>query len=127
MIRTLRSEPPFGELRALMRAASTDDPQLRADVAAILAGVVAGGDEALLDYTARFDRLQVTTVADLRIGASADCPRGMRSARYTYYTRSMRCICARRCHGNPSTRASNCARVSSSGAVEPGAGHWKRP
>ena len=69
MIRTLRSEPPFAELRALMRAASTDDPQLRADVAAILAGVAVGGDEALLDYTARFDRLQVTTVADLRVGA----------------------------------------------------------
>ncbi len=34
----------------------------------ILAGVAAGGDEALLEYTERFDRLKVTSAADLRLG-----------------------------------------------------------
>jgi histidinol dehydrogenase len=68
IIRSLKSEPPFAELRELMRAASTDDPRLREDVAAILAGVAAGGDEALLEYTERFDRLKVTSATDLRLG-----------------------------------------------------------
>jgi histidinol dehydrogenase len=70
-IRSLKSAPPFAELRTLMRAASTDDPQLRTDVAAILARVAAEGDAALLEYTARFDDFPVERAAELRLGADA--------------------------------------------------------
>jgi histidinol dehydrogenase len=51
-----------------MRAASTGDPRLREDVAAILAAVAERGDDALLEYTARFDRLPAASVAELRLG-----------------------------------------------------------
>jgi histidinol dehydrogenase len=70
-IRTLRSEPPFAELRDLMRAASTEDPKLREDVAAILKGVAERGDAALLEYTERFDRLRAADVGELRVGPDA--------------------------------------------------------
>ncbi len=70
-IRTLRGEPPFAELRDLMRAASTEDPKLREDVAAILKGVAERGDAALLEYTERFDRLPAADVGELRVGPDA--------------------------------------------------------
>lgn len=69
-IRTIRSAPPFAELRSLMHAASTEDPELRASVAEILRDVGERGDAALLEYTARFDRLSVDRVEDLRVPAS---------------------------------------------------------
>ncbi|HEV2147883.1 MAG TPA: histidinol dehydrogenase [Longimicrobiaceae bacterium] len=68
-IRTLSSRPPFAELRELASAASTDDPELRDSVAAILRGVAERGDAALLDYTRRFDRVEAASVAELRVGA----------------------------------------------------------
>jgi histidinol dehydrogenase len=68
-IRTLRSAPPFAELREMAAAASTDDPELRAKVAQIVGGVAARGDAALVEYTRRFDSLDVSTAAELRIGA----------------------------------------------------------
>jgi histidinol dehydrogenase len=68
-IRLIRAAPPFAELRDLMHAAATEDPQLREDVAEILRAVLQRGDDALLDYTARFDRLQASTVAELHVGA----------------------------------------------------------
>jgi histidinol dehydrogenase len=67
-IRTARSEPPFRELQAQMRAASTSDPRLREDVAAIVAAVAERGDAALLEYTARFDHLEVGSAEALRLG-----------------------------------------------------------
>lgn len=67
-IRTLRVAPPFAELRQMAAAASTDDPGLREAVAGILREVRARGDEALLDYTARFDGFQAPDAPGLRIG-----------------------------------------------------------
>jgi len=68
-IRTLHVRPPFDELRALAAAASTDDPALRESVAAIVRDVATRGDDALLEYTARFDRLEVPHASALRVGA----------------------------------------------------------
>ena len=68
-IRTLHAAPPFHELRDLAAAASTDDPALRESVAAIVRDVATRGDEALLEYTARFDRLEVSDASALRVGA----------------------------------------------------------
>jgi len=50
-------------------AASTDDPELRAKVAEIVGGVATRGDAALVEYTRRFDSLEISTAAELRIGA----------------------------------------------------------
>src|SRR3712207_3737785 len=68
-IRTLRTAPPFAELREMAAAASTDDPELREAVARIVADVAARGDAALVEYTRRFDNLDVSSGAELRIGA----------------------------------------------------------
>ena len=68
-IRTLHVQPPFDTLRALAAAASTDDPALREAVAAIVNDVAARGDDALLEYTRRFDRLEVADASALRVGA----------------------------------------------------------
>ncbi len=67
-IRTVRSRPPFDDLRELAAAASTDDPELREAVAAILRDVAARGDAALLEYTRRFDRVEAGSAAELRVG-----------------------------------------------------------
>ena len=67
-IKTLHAAPPFTELRALMHASSTDDPELRATVSAILRDVAKNGDEALLEYTARFDRFEAASTDALRLG-----------------------------------------------------------
>jgi histidinol dehydrogenase len=67
-IRTVRGAPPFRELRDLMHAAATEDPELRESVAGILREVAQRGDSALLEYTERFDRLPAESVAALRIG-----------------------------------------------------------
>jgi histidinol dehydrogenase len=53
--------------RAYLEVARADSERVDAAVAAILARVAADGDAALVDYTARFDRLNLTA-ADLRIG-----------------------------------------------------------
>ncbi len=63
-------EPAFERLRL---ASAEADPQIDARVAAILADVRARGDAALLEYTARFDALEVASVADLALGADELC------------------------------------------------------
>ncbi len=68
-IRTIRSAPPFAELREMAAAASTDDPALREAVAAIVREVAARGDAALVEFTARFDGFDPGSAAGLRIGA----------------------------------------------------------
>jgi histidinol dehydrogenase len=50
---------------------AAQDPGVDAAVAAIVADVRARGDAAVLEYTARFDRVRVGRVADLEIGADA--------------------------------------------------------
>ena len=66
------SAPGFdAALDGLIAFEAAQDPGIDAAVAAIIADVRARGDAALLDYTARFDRLRVARVADLAIDAAA--------------------------------------------------------
>ena len=50
---------------------AAQDPAVDAAVAAIVTDVRARGDAAVLEYTARFDRVRAERVADLEIGADA--------------------------------------------------------
>ena len=54
-------------LEALVAFESAQDPAIDAAVADIVADVRARGDAALLEYTARFDRVRATSVAELAI------------------------------------------------------------
>ena len=54
-------------LRALTEWEAGLDAAVEQTVAGILADVRARGDAALLEYTARFDRLQVATAPELEI------------------------------------------------------------
>jgi histidinol dehydrogenase len=67
-IRRIDAAPPFAGLDELMHASSTEDPELREAVAGILCQVAARGDAALIEYTARFDRLELGGPSELRIG-----------------------------------------------------------
>ncbi|HVO89702.1 MAG TPA: histidinol dehydrogenase [Casimicrobiaceae bacterium] len=61
-------EPGFdAALDALISFEAAQDPQIDATVATIIADVRGRGDAALLDYTQRFDRLRVSSAADLEI------------------------------------------------------------
>jgi histidinol dehydrogenase len=66
-IRTFRSEPPFAELRASMRAASTSDPELSRRVAEIIGRVADGGDAELLRCAREFDGATEESVRALRV------------------------------------------------------------
>ncbi len=62
------ADPGFGAaLDALTAFEAAQDPALDAAVAAIVADVRARGDAALLDYTRRFDRLDVASATSLAI------------------------------------------------------------
>lgn len=61
-------EPAF---RRLLDRAPESDVTVAQSVAAIVADVAARGDDALLDYTRRFDRRSVTLAAELEIGEAA--------------------------------------------------------
>ncbi len=63
------------EFMALTAFEAAQDPSVDAAVAAIIADVRTRGDEALVDYTARFDRLRVRAAAELEIA-----PAEMRTA-----------------------------------------------
>jgi histidinol dehydrogenase len=63
-----------GALAALIAFESAQDPAIDAAVAAIVAGVRARGDAALLEYTARYDRVTAASVSELAI-APADMAR----------------------------------------------------
>jgi histidinol dehydrogenase len=66
------SDPGFSaSLEALIEFESAQDPAIDAQVAAIVADVRLRGDEALREYTARFDRLVVPDAAALEITADA--------------------------------------------------------
>ena len=58
-------------LDALIAFESAQDPAIDAAVASIVADVRARGDAAVLDYTRRFDRVDVGSVAELAIDADA--------------------------------------------------------
>jgi histidinol dehydrogenase len=55
------------DLAALLRFDTDDDSAVDVTAAAILADVRKRGDEALLEYTRRFDRYTITSVADLEV------------------------------------------------------------
>ena len=57
-------------LKNLLAYESDDDARIESTVAEILARVKAEGDAALLDYTRRFDRLGVSSVAELELPKS---------------------------------------------------------
>lgn len=57
------------KLTQLLAFEETADEQLENTVAAILADVRKRGDEAVMDYTRRFDRLSLTTADDMTLAA----------------------------------------------------------
>ena len=65
-----RSDDFETELRRRVDHASSIDPILVSQVAAILDDVRRRGDQAVLEYTARWDRLQYSTMADSEIDHS---------------------------------------------------------
>ena len=65
-------QPDFNaQLDKLRAFESTQDPQLDITVAAILENVRTKGDQAVLDYTRRFDRMDVHDSAALELPAAA--------------------------------------------------------
>lgn len=58
------------QFRSLLAYEEQRDPQIEQAVAAILADVRHRGDPALIEYTARFDRLTVSTAAELELPRS---------------------------------------------------------
>ena len=71
-IRRLDSAAPgfAADLAALISFESAQDPAIDTAVATIVAAVRARGDAALLEYTAKFDRLVAPSVAALEITAA---------------------------------------------------------
>ena len=67
-----RADGFAGTLRRLLAFEAGEDAQIEQAVAGILQDVRQRGDAAVLEYTARFDRLSVTGMSDLEISA-ADC------------------------------------------------------
>ncbi|MBA2571898.1 MAG: histidinol dehydrogenase [Gemmatimonadetes bacterium] len=67
----MHSAPPFAEIAALAQTAPSDEPELRDTVAGIIREVALRGDAALLEYTSRFDGLEVASAAELRVPAEA--------------------------------------------------------
>lgn len=69
MIRCLNSQDPFFEsqLKSLLAYDQVANPEVEQRVKDILHAVKQQGDAAVLDYTARFDQLQVASVSDLEV------------------------------------------------------------
>ncbi len=66
------SQPDFNaRLDELLAFETAQDPQVDATVAAILAEVKARGDEAVLEYTRRFDRIDAPSLAALEVPPAA--------------------------------------------------------
>ncbi|HVX83086.1 MAG TPA: histidinol dehydrogenase, partial [Devosiaceae bacterium] len=86
-------EPDFAERFAALLASKRESSQEVGDaVAAILADVQRRGDEAVLDYTARFDKLELTPrtlrFSEVEIAAAADAvPREVVAALETAHAR----------------------------------------
>ena len=85
--RLATTDPDFdARLKALTAFDTAFDQKVEYDVVAILAGVRARGDAAVLEYTERFDRVKVARVADLELSrrelekARAGLKRGEREA-----------------------------------------------
>lgn len=69
MLRRLDSSSPEfqSSLQALLAFETSQDPQVESRVAAILADVKARGDEAVVEYTQRFDQVAAQSMADLEL------------------------------------------------------------
>ncbi len=71
MIRIKRfnsGDPDFDQsLEKLLAFEETEDESVRTAVSAILADIKKRGDEALLEYTQRFDRLEAMAAAELEL------------------------------------------------------------
>lgn len=88
LIHRLTSKSPdfTQKLQALLHVDAAEDEAIETAVAQILHDVRVRGDEALLDYTNRFDRVAVASVEQLEIDASirrealASLPAGQRQA-----------------------------------------------
>ena len=62
------TDPQFeAEFARLLDRAQSTDPKVEATVKEIIAEIRARGDEALIEYTRRFDRREVSSVTDLEI------------------------------------------------------------
>jgi len=59
------------DFTSLLQSKREDDADVSAAVAAIISGVIARGDEAVLEYTHRFDGIRADTMDDLRLGSEA--------------------------------------------------------
>ena len=71
MTRLSTSDPDFSaRLDALLAWEGVSDHEVQQRVADIIAGVRERGDAALVDYTHRFDRLNVTGMAELTLDAA---------------------------------------------------------
>jgi len=66
-IRSLRTREPFPEIREILRLETREDPEFRQSVANILRQTAERGDEALLEYTERFDGVAANAVEELRV------------------------------------------------------------
>ncbi|WP_028537321.1 histidinol dehydrogenase [Paludibacterium yongneupense] len=72
MLRLDSTQSDFTErLTALLAFETAQDPAVDQAVADICAGVKTRGDAAVLEYTARFDRLPAASMADLTLGRDA--------------------------------------------------------
>jgi histidinol dehydrogenase len=85
--RYITRQPDFdARLAELLAFDTAQDPAIDAAVAAILSDVKRRGDAAVLEYTARFDRVTAKSVTELQIppadmrSALASLPRGQRDA-----------------------------------------------
>lgn len=69
MLRHLDSSSPEfqSSLQALLAFETSQDPQVESRVAAILADVKVRGDEAVVEYTQRFDQVAAQSMADLEL------------------------------------------------------------
>ena len=81
------TDPDFAaRLKTILGARQGDDPAAAEAARGIVQDVRHRGDEAVLEYTKRFDRLSLSTGADLRLSAAriaeaaAECPTNIKDA-----------------------------------------------
>ena len=66
-INSIKSSAPFDNIRSILRAEETHDPEVPGIVTSIIRDVRENGDAAVLKYTAKFDNLDRSSIAELRI------------------------------------------------------------
>ena len=77
-VRLSTAQPDFEvRFKAVQHWSADTDAGIEQRVADILADVKQRGDAAVLDYTARFDGLQATSVAQLELSQASTAPRSV--------------------------------------------------